>query len=82
MIPLDLASLVVIAAKTLGADTPAVLELLDVSAAETALAEAAPAAGDSDLGRELDRLREEVQRLQELLLRNGIEPEEPGRQTA
>jgi prophage maintenance system killer protein len=36
----------------------------------------------AELGRELDRLREEVRRLQELLLRHGIEPEEPGERSA
>ena len=34
------------------------------------------------LGRELERLREEVQRLQDLLLQHGIEPSESGQQTA
>jgi prophage maintenance system killer protein len=48
MTPLDLASLVVIAGQTLGEDTQAVLGRLDVTAAETALAEAAPAAGPDD----------------------------------
>jgi prophage maintenance system killer protein len=47
MTPLDLASLVVIASQTLGEDTPAVLGRLDVTAAETALAEAIPD-GDTD----------------------------------
>ena len=36
----------------------------------------------ANLGRELDRLRDEVRRLQELLLQHGIEPQEPGQQTA
>jgi prophage maintenance system killer protein len=48
MTPLDLASLVVIAGQTLGEDTTAVLGRLDVTAAETALAEARPADGTSD----------------------------------
>ena len=34
------------------------------------------------LGREVERLREEVQRLQDLLLQHGIEPNENGQQTA
>jgi Clp amino terminal domain, pathogenicity island component/UvrB/uvrC motif len=34
------------------------------------------------LGRELERLRDENQRLQDLLLRHGIEPTEDGQQTA
>ena len=42
MTPLDLASLVVIASQTLGEDSQAVLGRLDVTAAETALAEAMP----------------------------------------
>jgi Clp amino terminal domain, pathogenicity island component len=43
---MDLGALVVIAGRALGQDTPAVLDLLDVSAAEAALAEAgSPAAG-------------------------------------
>jgi hypothetical protein len=43
---MDLGALVVIAGRILGQDTPAVLDLLDVSAAEAALAEAeSPAAG-------------------------------------
>ena len=47
MTPMDLGALVVIAGRALGQDTPAVLDLLDVSAAEAALAEAeSPAAGD------------------------------------
>jgi hypothetical protein len=46
MTPMDLGALVVIAGRALGQDTPAVLDLLDVSAAEAALAEAeSPAAG-------------------------------------
>jgi hypothetical protein len=46
MTPMDLGALVVIAGRVLGQDTPAVLDLLDVSAAEAALAEAeSPAAG-------------------------------------
>jgi hypothetical protein len=44
--PVDLGTLVVIAGRALGQDAPAVLDLLDVSAAEAALAEArSPAAG-------------------------------------
>jgi prophage maintenance system killer protein len=42
MTPLDLASLVVISGQALGEDSQAVLGRLDVAAAETALAEAAP----------------------------------------
>jgi prophage maintenance system killer protein len=34
------------------------------------------------LGREIDRLRDEVRRLQDLLLQHGIEPEEPNQQSA
>ena len=34
------------------------------------------------LGREIDRLRDQVRRLQDLLLRHGIEPEEPNQQSA
>jgi hypothetical protein len=46
MTPMDLGALVIIAGRVLGQDTPAVLDLLDVSAAEAALAEAeSPAAG-------------------------------------
>lgn len=46
MTPMDLGALVVIAGRALGQDAPAVLELLDVSAAEAALTEAeSPAAG-------------------------------------
>jgi hypothetical protein len=46
MTPMDLGALVVIAGRVLGQDTPAVLDLLDVSAAGAALAEAeSPAAG-------------------------------------
>ncbi len=46
MTPMDLGALVVIAGRALGQDAPAVLDLLDVSAAEAALAEAeSPAAG-------------------------------------
>jgi hypothetical protein len=48
MTPLDLASLVVIAGRTLGEDTAAVLNKLDVAAAETALAEAEPTGADGD----------------------------------
>jgi hypothetical protein len=47
MTPLDVADLVVIAGKTLGLDTAAVLGLLDVTAAQAALAEAAAVAGAS-----------------------------------
>ena len=47
MTPLDVASLVVIAGQVLGEDSQAVLGRLDVTAAEAALAEAAPD-GDSD----------------------------------
>jgi prophage maintenance system killer protein len=44
--PMDLGTLVVIAGRALGQDVPAVLDMLDVSAAEAALAEAdSPAAG-------------------------------------
>jgi prophage maintenance system killer protein len=46
MTPLDVADLVVIAEKTLGLDTQAVLGLLDITAAQAALAEAVSAAGD------------------------------------
>jgi hypothetical protein len=46
MTPMDLGALVIIAGRALGQDAPAVLDLLDVSAAEAALAEAeSPAAG-------------------------------------
>jgi prophage maintenance system killer protein len=46
--PVDLGTLVVIAGRALGQDAPAVLDLLDVSAAEAALAEAeSPAAGST-----------------------------------
>jgi hypothetical protein len=46
MTPMDLGALVVIAGRALEQDAPAVLDLLDVSAAEAALAEAeSPAAG-------------------------------------
>jgi hypothetical protein len=46
--PMDLGTLVVIAGRALGQDAPAVLDLLDVSAAEAALAEAdSPAAGSA-----------------------------------
>ena len=46
--PVDLGTLVVIAGRALGQDVPAVLDLLDVSAAEAALAEAdSPAAGSA-----------------------------------
>jgi prophage maintenance system killer protein len=48
MTPLDLASLVLIASKTLGEDTAGVLDLLDINAAQTALAEAEPAGAGSD----------------------------------
>jgi hypothetical protein len=45
---MDLGTLVVVAGRALGQDTPAVLDLLDVAAAEAALAEAeTPAAGRS-----------------------------------
>ena len=45
---MDLGTLVVIAGRALGLDAPAVLDLLDVGAAEAALAEAeSPAAGDT-----------------------------------
>jgi Clp amino terminal domain, pathogenicity island component/Fic/DOC family len=47
--PLDLADLVLIAAKTLGLDTGATLDLLDADAAEAALAEAHPGHGDPEL---------------------------------
>jgi prophage maintenance system killer protein len=40
MTPIDLGALVVIAARALGEDVPAVLDLMDVAAAEAALAEA------------------------------------------
>ena len=42
MTPMDLGALVVIAGRALGRDAPAVLDLLDVAAAEAALAEANP----------------------------------------
>jgi prophage maintenance system killer protein len=46
MTPMDLGALVVIAGRALGRDAPAVLDMLDVGAAETALAESeSPAAG-------------------------------------
>jgi hypothetical protein len=46
MTPMDLGALVVIAGRALGQDAPAVLDLLDVAAAEAALADArSPAAG-------------------------------------
>lgn len=46
MTPMDLGALVVVAGRALGQDTPAVLDLLDVAAAEAALADArSPAAG-------------------------------------
>jgi Clp amino terminal domain, pathogenicity island component len=48
MRPLELADLVLIAAKTLGLDTGATLDLLDTDAAEAALAEAQP--GHPDTG--------------------------------
>jgi prophage maintenance system killer protein len=48
MRPLDLADLVLIAAKTLGLDTGATLDLLDKDAAEAALAEARPAHCDTE----------------------------------
>jgi Clp amino terminal domain, pathogenicity island component len=45
---MDLGTLVVVAGRALGQDAPAVLDLLDVSAAEAALTEAeSPAAGDA-----------------------------------
>jgi len=45
---MDLGTLVVVAGRALGQDAPAVLDLLDVGAAESALAEAeSPAAGDA-----------------------------------
>jgi len=50
MTPLDVASLVVIAGEALGEDSQAVLGRLDVAAAETALAEAAPGASDPAAG--------------------------------
>ena len=40
MTPLDMGALVVIAARALGQDPQAVLDLMDVAAAEAALAEA------------------------------------------
>jgi Clp amino terminal domain, pathogenicity island component len=49
MRPLELADLVLIAAKTLGLDTGATLDLLDTDAAEAALAEAHPGHGDPEL---------------------------------
>jgi hypothetical protein len=46
MTPMDLGALVVVAGRALGQDAPAVLDLLDVAAAEAALADArSPAAG-------------------------------------
>ena len=48
MRPLDLADLVLIAAKTLGLDTGATLDLLDKDAAEAALAEARRGHGDTE----------------------------------
>ena len=45
MTPMDLGALVVVAGRALGQDTPAVLDLLDVAAAEAALAEARIASG-------------------------------------
>src|SRR5450759_6013239 len=48
MRPLELADLVLIAAKTLGLDTGATLDLLDTDAAEAALAEARPGNGDTE----------------------------------
>jgi hypothetical protein len=48
MRPLELADLVLIAAKTLGLDTGATLDLLDTDAAEAALAEAHPGHGDPE----------------------------------
>ena len=44
MTPLDLPGLIVIAGQTLGLDTPELLGLLDIPAAEQAIAEASPAA--------------------------------------
>ena len=46
MTPIDLGALVVIAARALGQDVPAVLDLMDVAAAEAALAEAEGAGRD------------------------------------
>jgi prophage maintenance system killer protein len=46
--PLDVADLVVIAGKTLGLGTQAALDRLDLSAAQTAVSEAAPAADSDD----------------------------------
>src|ERR1035438_5859457 len=48
MTPIDLGALVVIAARALGQDVPAVLDLMDVAAAEAALAEADSAGRDPD----------------------------------
>src|ERR1017187_1124106 len=48
MRPLELADLVLIAAKTLDLDTGATLDLLDTDAAEAALAEAQPGNGDTE----------------------------------
>ena len=48
MNPLDVADLVVIAGKTLGLDSQAALDRLDLSAAQTAVSEAAPAADSGD----------------------------------
>jgi prophage maintenance system killer protein len=49
MRPLELADLVLIAAKTLDLDTGGTLDLLDTDAAEAALAEAQPGNGDPEL---------------------------------
>jgi Clp amino terminal domain, pathogenicity island component len=46
--PLDVADLVVIAGKTLGLDSQAALDRLDLGAAQTAVSEAAPAADSGD----------------------------------
>ena len=48
MNPLDVADLVVIAGKTLGLDSQAALDRLDLGAAQTAVSEAAPAADSGD----------------------------------
>ncbi|MDX6394151.1 MAG: ATP-dependent Clp protease ATP-binding subunit ClpC [Streptosporangiaceae bacterium] len=48
MRPLELPDLVLIAAKTLGLDTGATLDLLDTDAAEAALAETRPGNGDAE----------------------------------
>ena len=52
MTPMDLGALVVVAGRALGQDAPAVLDLLDVAAAEAALADArSPAAGGEPAAR-------------------------------